>query len=157
MLECGRNVSEFKPGDRVAVAAPHAGVVVAGRNLCARIPDGVTFDQACYASVGAIALEGVRLAKVALGDRVLVIGLGLIGQIAVCLLKAQGCRVFGTDIDQSKIDLAKSLGADAVGLGSPRDAVAGFADSVGVDAVLITAATARPSCIAAPSHPYRLR
>ncbi len=142
VLECGRNVSEFKPGDRVAVAAPHAGVVVAGRNLCARIPDGVTFDQACYASVGAIALEGVRLAKVALGDRVLVIGLGLIGQIAVCLLKAQGCRVFGTDIDQSKIDLAKSLGADAVGLGSPRDAVAGFADSVGVDAVLITAATA---------------
>lgn len=141
VLECGRNVSELKPGDRVAVAAPHAGVVVAGRNLCARIPEGVGFDQACYAAVGAIALEGVRLAHVALGDRVLVIGLGLIGQIAVCLLKAQGCRVFGTDIDPAKLDLARALGADAVGMGSPRHEVGAFADAFGVDAVLITAAT----------------
>ncbi len=141
VIECGRGVTDLKPGDRVAVAAPHAGVVVAGRNLCALIPEGVSFDQACYASVGAIALEGVRLAKVSLGDRVLVIGLGLIGQIAVCLLKAQGCRVFGTDIDPEKLKLARSLGADAVGLGSPRQDLAAFTGSVGVDAVLITAAT----------------
>ncbi|MDP1921623.1 MAG: bi-domain-containing oxidoreductase [Myxococcales bacterium] len=141
VLECGRGVSDLKPGDRVAIAAPHAGVVVAGHNLCAKIPEGVTFDQACYASVGAIALEGVRLAKVSLGERVLVIGLGLIGQIAVCLLKAQGCKVLGTDIDPKKLELAKSLGADAVGLGSARQELAAFAGAAGVDAVVITAAT----------------
>ncbi len=141
VLESGRGVSDLKPGDRVAVAAPHASVVVAGRNLCASIPETVSYDQACYASVGAIALEGVRLARVALGDRVMVIGLGLIGQIAVRLLKAQGCRVLGTDIDPRKLDLAKSLGADAVGLGSPRQTLAAFAGAAGVDAVVITAAT----------------
>ena len=64
VLECGRGVSELKPGDRVATAGPHAGVVSVGRNLCARIPDGVTFEQAAYTSVAAIGLEGVRLARV---------------------------------------------------------------------------------------------
>lgn len=141
VLECGRGVQDFKPGDRVAASAPHAGIVAVGRNLVARIPDGVTFDQAAYAAVGAIAMEGVRLAKATLGERVLVVGLGLIGQIAVCLLKAQGCRVFGTDLDPAKLELAKSLGADAVGLGSPKEAVRAFAGVHGVDAVVITAAT----------------
>lgn len=141
VLECGRGVTELKAGDHVAVAAPHAGVVAIGRNLCAKIPAGVTFEQASFAAVGAIALEGVRLARVSLGERVLVIGLGLIGQIAVCLLKAQGCQVFGTDIDPAKLELARSLGADAVGVGQPRRDVAAFSDALGVDAVLITAAT----------------
>jgi D-arabinose 1-dehydrogenase-like Zn-dependent alcohol dehydrogenase len=83
----------------------------------------------------------VRLARATLGERVLVIGLGLIGQICVALLKAQGCRVFGTDIDPAKLELAKTFGADAVGLGSPRQAVRDFAGAAGVDAVVITAAT----------------
>lgn len=141
VLACGKGVQEYKPGDRVAVVGPHAGVIAAGRNLCARVPDNVSFEQAAYASVGAIALEGVRLAKVTLGERVMVIGLGLIGQMAVCLLKAQGCKVFGVDLDPKKLELAKSLGADAVGLGSPREAVRVFANNRGVDAVVITAAT----------------
>lgn len=141
VLECGRGVQEFKPGDRVATAGPHAGVVSVGKNLCARIPDGVTFEQAAYTSVASIGLEGVRLARATLGERVLVIGLGLIGQICVALLKAQGCRVFGTDVDPAKLELAKQFGADAVGTGSPRDAVRAFAGPHGVDAVVITAAT----------------
>lgn len=141
VLECGKGVQDFKPGDRVAAAAPHAGIVAVGRNLVARIPDDVTFDQAAYTSVASIALEGVRLAQATLGERVLVIGLGLVGQIAVCLLKAQGCRVFGTDLDPSKLELAASLGADVVGLGSPRDEIKAFAGAHGVDAVVITAAT----------------
>src|SRR5215472_8389159 len=120
VLECGRGVSELKPGQRVAVAAPHAEAVAVGRNLCAAIPDGVSFEQAAYTSVGAIALEGVRLAKVTLGERVLVVGLGLVGQLTVGLLKAQGCLVFGTDVDPSKLELARALGADAVGKGAPR-------------------------------------
>ncbi len=129
VLECGRGVQEFKAGDRVAAVAPHAGVVTVGRNLCARIPDGVTFEQAAYTSVAAIALEGVRLARVSLGDRVLVIGLGLVGQIAVCLLKANGCQVFAVDVDPAKAISRGALGADATGLGSPRGAVMAFSAS----------------------------
>lgn len=141
VLECGRGVQELKPGDRVATAGPHAGVVAVGRNLCAKIPDGVTFEQAAYTSVATIGLEGVRLARVTLGERVLVIGLGLIGQICVALLKAQGCRVFGTDIDPAKLELARAFGADAVATGSPVAEVKAFTDGHGVDAVIITAAT----------------
>jgi predicted dehydrogenase/threonine dehydrogenase-like Zn-dependent dehydrogenase len=142
VLECGRGVQEFKPGDRIANAGPHAGVVSIGKNLCARIPADVSFEQAAYTSVASIALEGIRLARVTLGERVLVIGLGLIGQICICLLKAQGCRVFGTDIDLQKLDLARILGADEVATGSPVEAVKAFSDSFGVDATIITAATA---------------
>lgn len=141
VLECGRGVQGVKPGDRVAAAGPHAGVVSVGKNLVAAIPDGVTFEQAAYTSVASIGLEGVRLAKATLGERVLVIGLGLIGQICVALLKAQGCRVFGTDIDPRKLELAKAFGADGVGAGAPRDAIRAFAGPYGVDAVVITAAT----------------
>jgi predicted dehydrogenase len=141
VLECGRGVQELKPGDRVAAAAPHAGVVSVPKNLCAKIPDNVTFEQAAYAGVAAIALEGVRLAKVTLGERVLVIGLGLIGQMCVAMLKAQGCRVFGTDIDPAKIEQARAFGLDAGATGSPRDAIRAFSDGHGVDAVVITAST----------------
>lgn len=141
VLECGDGVSEFKPGDRVANAGPHAGIVVVGKNLCARIPDAVSFEQAAYTSIAAIGLQGIRLANLALGDRVLVIGLGLIGQICVSLLKAQGCRVFGTDLDPEKLALAKSLGADVVATGSPLNQIKAFSEGHGVDAVIITAAT----------------
>jgi predicted dehydrogenase len=141
VLECGRGVSELKPGDRVATAGPHAEVVSIGKNLCARVPEGVTFEQAAYTSVASIGLEGVRLARVTLGERVLVVGLGLIGQICVALLKAQGCRVFGVDVDPSRLDLARQFGADEVAAGAPADAVKRFGGGVGVDAVVITAAT----------------
>jgi predicted dehydrogenase len=141
VLECGRGVQEFKPGDRVASTGPHAGVVSVSRMQAARIPDAVTFEQAAYTSVAAIGLEGVRLAKVTLGERVLVLGLGLIGQMCVAMLKASGCRVYGCDVDPAKLELARKMGADAVGLGSPRDAVRMFAGAQGVDAVVITAST----------------
>jgi threonine dehydrogenase-like Zn-dependent dehydrogenase len=132
---------ELKPGDRVATAGPHAGVVSIGRNLCAPIPEGVTFEQAAYTSVAAIGLEGVRLARATLGESVLVIGLGLVGQICVAILKAQGCRVLGTDVDTERLEQAKAFGADAVAPGSPLDAVKSFTGGFGIDAVVITAAT----------------
>jgi predicted dehydrogenase/threonine dehydrogenase-like Zn-dependent dehydrogenase len=141
VLECGPDIQEFKPGDRAAIAGPHAGVVCVGHNLCAHIPDGVTFEQAAYTSIAAIALQGVRLAKLSLGERVVVVGLGLIGQITVCLLKAQGCSVFCTDIDPTKFDLARQLGADAVACGSPAESLKAFSGGFGVDAVILTAAT----------------
>jgi predicted dehydrogenase/threonine dehydrogenase-like Zn-dependent dehydrogenase len=141
VIECGAGVQEFKPGDRIAAAAPHSAVSVAGRNLCAIIPDNVSFEQAAYTSIASIALQGVRLTEAGLGDSVVVIGLGLVGQICASLLKAQGCRVFGTDLDPAKLELARTLGADAVGTGSPLQAVKEFTGSRGADAVLITAAT----------------
>lgn len=141
ILECGAGVQEFKPGDRVAAAAPHAAVAALGHNLCAAMPDNVTFEQASYTSIASIGLQGIRLAHLGLGDSVVVVGLGLIGQMCVSMLKAQGCRVFGTDVDPSKLELARSLGADAVGNGSPIQAVKDFSGSFGVDAVILTAAT----------------
>lgn len=140
-IECGAGVQEFKPGDRIAAAAPHCSISVVGRNLCALMPDNVTFEQGAYTSIAAIGLQGVRLAKVGLGESVVVVGLGLIGQICVCLLKAQGCRVFGIDLDLAKLELAHTLGADAVAADSPLQAVKDFSGSFGVDAVLLTAAT----------------
>jgi predicted dehydrogenase/threonine dehydrogenase-like Zn-dependent dehydrogenase len=132
VLACGAGVEEFKPGDRVAAAVPHAAVAAIGHNLCARMPDNVTFEQAAYTSIACIGLQGVRLTQTTLGESVLVIGLGLIGQICVCLLKAQGCRVFGADPDPAKLALARTLGAEA----ATRDP-----SSLGVDSVVITAAT----------------
>jgi len=157
VIACGSRVPEFEPGQRVAVAGPHAGVIVAGRNLCARIPEPVSFEQAAYASVAAIALEGVRLAKVTLGERVLVIGLGLIGQITVCLLKAHGCRVFGTDPEPSRLELAQHLGADQAAPGSPLEALRVFTDGQGVDAVVITAATSSNEPIELAADAARVR
>jgi len=141
VLECGSEIQTLKPGDRVAAAAPHATVAAIGHNLCSIIPKNVTFEQAAYTAIASIALQGVRLTRAGLGECVVVVGLGLIGQICVCLLKAQGCRVFGTDLDPARLELARSFGADAVALGSPLRAVKDFSNSFGADAVLLTAAT----------------
>jgi predicted dehydrogenase/threonine dehydrogenase-like Zn-dependent dehydrogenase len=157
VLECGRDVQEFKPGDRVAVAAPHAGVVAVSRNLAARVPEGVTFEQAAYAGVGAIALHGVRLAQAELGSRVLVLGLGLIGQIVVGLLKAQGCHVFGIDPQGWKLDLAKTMGADFTATAFDRDQVMAFSESRGVDAVVIAAASNDNSAVSFAAEVARVR
>ena len=141
VLACGRGVEEFKPGDRVASNGPHASIVCVPRHLCARIPDGVPDEQAAFAVIAAIALQGVRLARVGLGDTVFVVGLGLIGQITAALLRSAGCRVLGTDLDGSKCELGRRMGCEeaAVGLGASR--VAELTGGLGADAVLVTAST----------------
>src|SRR5919107_3673219 len=110
------DVSEFQIGDRVACAgvgfASHAEVLSVPKNLCVHLPAGVSFESGAYGTLGAIALQGVRLAEPTLGESVVVIGLGLLGQLTVQLLKANGCRVFGVDLDASKVALARTLGAD---------------------------------------------
>jgi predicted dehydrogenase/threonine dehydrogenase-like Zn-dependent dehydrogenase len=140
-------VTEFRAGDRVACAgagyASHAEVLSVPKNLCVRLPDEVSFEAGAFGTLGAIALQGVRLAEPTLGESVVVIGLGLLGQIAVQLLKANGCRVFGIDLDPAKVELAQELGADG---GSVSDehvkrAVLDWSRGRGCDAVLITAAT----------------
>ncbi|MBY0496001.1 MAG: bi-domain-containing oxidoreductase [Cyanobacteria bacterium] len=142
VLDCGAGIRHVRPGDRVAVAGPHAEVLALGANQCARIPDNVSFADAAYASISAIALQGVRLARVSLGESVVVVGLGLIGLISIALLKAQGCRVFGIDIDASRLDKAREFGADEVAVGAPASAVAQFTRRQGADAVVLCTATA---------------
>ncbi len=137
----GAGVDSLKPGERVATAGSHASVVAVGELLCARIPDGVPSDQACFAGVAAIALQGIRLANVQFGSRVLVIGLGLVGQLTVAMLKSSGCRVFGTDLDPEKVEMAKRMGADAAEIGTPAAQIMAFSGGGGVDATLVTAAT----------------
>jgi predicted dehydrogenase/threonine dehydrogenase-like Zn-dependent dehydrogenase len=153
VLEVGAGVAGFKAGDRVALAgagfASHAEVVRVPENLCVPIPAEVDFEDAAFAMLGAIALHGVRLAGLTLGESVVVIGLGLLGLISVQLLAAQGCRVIGVDLDPQKGELAKTLGADlalAPGRDEVEETVANFTGGLGADAVLITAASkdARP-------------
>ncbi|MFN8003193.1 MAG: zinc-binding alcohol dehydrogenase [Acidobacteriota bacterium] len=111
-------------------------------NLTVKIPDDVSFDEAAFVTLGAIALQGVRTAEVKLGESIAVIGLGLLGQLSVQLLKAAGCRVIGIDLDPTKIALARTLGADAAVLRTEdvQAAVAQFTDGYGADAVLVAAA-----------------
>ncbi|HOI58223.1 MAG: bi-domain-containing oxidoreductase [Methanoculleus sp.] len=136
---------DFEVGDRVACGgaghAVHAEYVSVPKNLCVKIPDGVSFKEAAFTTVGSIAMHGVRNARVTVGESVAVIGLGLIGLLSVQVLKAAGCRVIGIDIDREKLALAASLGADIVsnydGLTERMKAFSPF----GADAVIITAAT----------------
>lgn len=148
VLGVGDGVQGFKPGDRVAAAgagfASHAEVLWVPENLCVPIPEGVDFESAAFVMLGGIALHGVREANLTLGERAVVIGLGLLGLISVQLLKAQGCRVIGVDLDWQKGELAKELGADVAlvpGRDNVEEAVANFTGGMGADAVIITAAS----------------
>ncbi|HEX7294158.1 MAG TPA: bi-domain-containing oxidoreductase, partial [Pyrinomonadaceae bacterium] len=143
----GEDVSEFQVGDRVACAgvgyASHAEVLSVPKNLCVHLPEGVSFESGAYGTLGAIALQGVRLAEPTLGESVVVIGLGLVGQLTVQLLKANGCRVFGLDLDEARVALARELGADNASVSSEASAkeIETWTRGHGADAVLITAAT----------------
>lgn len=141
---CGSGVVGISAGDRVVSNGKHAEQVVVPGNLCARIPDDVSDEDAAFAVVGAIGLQGIRLAQVGLGETVAVIGLGLIGLLTVQLLRAQGCRVIGIDFDAHKLSLAEKFGASTIHLvdgADPVQAATEFSRGRGVDAVLITAAT----------------
>jgi predicted dehydrogenase/threonine dehydrogenase-like Zn-dependent dehydrogenase len=134
----------FSAGDRVVSNGKHAEVVVAPRNLCARIPDGVEDDCAVFTVLGAIALQGVRLAAPTLGEAFVVTGLGLIGLMAVQVLRANGCRVLGIDSDPGRLALARRFGADIVDLAGGEDPLAralSFSRGRGVDGVLLTLST----------------
>ena len=147
VIAVGEGVAEIQPGERVACAgvghAVHAEFACVPRLLLARIPDTVTFEHAAFTTVGSVAIHGVRTADVRLGDVVAVIGLGLLGQLTVQILKAAGCCVLGMDISSERAALALRLGADGVSH-SPsafRDLCMQHSAGRGADAVLITAQT----------------
>jgi predicted dehydrogenase len=147
VLAVGEGVAGLAVGDRVACAgakvANHAEVNLVPKNLCARIPEGVSDDAASFVTLGAIALQGVRTAAPTLGETFAVIGLGLIGQVVTQLLRASGCKVVGIDLDDRKVTLALELGADAVvnRKGDVAGAVSALTSGRGVDGVVICAAT----------------
>ena len=152
VLSTGTAAPSVGVGDTVACAgaryAVHAEVAFVPRNLCVRIPlraDGgsIPVEEAAFATLGAIALQGVRLAVPTLGERVVVIGLGVIGQLTAQLLRAHGCAVLGVDRNAARVTLARELGAEAgvtLGAGSPAEILA-FTRGRGADAVLIAAGT----------------
>jgi predicted dehydrogenase/threonine dehydrogenase-like Zn-dependent dehydrogenase len=138
----------FRPGDRVACAgaghASHAEVVAVPANLAARVPSGVALDAAAFATLGAVALHGVRQARPALGERVAVIGLGVLGLLTVQLLRAAGARVIAFDLSPDLARRARDLGAEESGSGPTDDQVAAalaWTEGVGVDGVIVTAAS----------------
>ena len=138
---------EFMPGDRVACGgaslAVHAEYIAIPKNLAVKVEDGVSMRDACYATVGSIAMQGFRQAEPALSETVAVIGLGLLGQITVQLLKAAGCRVIGLDINEKLFAKAKEYGCDKVFVSS-RDSIESikaYSRGQGCDSVIITAST----------------
>ena len=133
---------DCQAGERIICNGPHAEVVAVPENLMARVPENVSDEQAAFTIVGAIALQGVRLLLPTLGERVVVSGLGLIGLLAVQILRAHGCQVMGIDFDARKLELARRFGAETVDLSTGADPVAAtqhWTGGVGVDGVLITA------------------
>lgn len=141
VLEVGEGVQGFKVGDRVASNGPHAGVVSVAKHLCARVPDSVPLEHAAFTVLGAIAMQGVRLSRAVVGETVFVIGLGLVGQLTVAILKAAGCRVIGTDLDAGKCELAVQMGAAVSRPGVSAGDVEAMTGGLGADAVVITAST----------------
>ncbi|PHZ84838.1 bi-domain-containing oxidoreductase [Paremcibacter congregatus] len=144
VIEIGTGVSNFKIGDRVLSNGHHAEVVCVPKNLCAKIPDTVSDEEAVFTVVGAIGLQGIRLANPTLGECFIVTGLGLIGLMVVQILRANGCRVLGLDFDPAKLELARQYGAETVNLAEIQDPIStadAFSRGRGVDGVIITAST----------------
>jgi predicted dehydrogenase/threonine dehydrogenase-like Zn-dependent dehydrogenase len=142
----GAGMEGFKVGQRVACAggghAVHAEYVTVPRNLLVHIPEGVDFEAAAFTTLGAIALHGFRLSEAQLGERVAVIGLGLLGLLAVGIVRAAGCHVFGVDLDAQRVALAQQIGAWAALRREAEEAAASFSEGRGCDAVLICADSA---------------
>ena len=148
VLEVGSEVPDMTRGDLVACAgagyASHSEVVFVPKNLVVKLPEGVSTRQGAFATLGAIALQGVRRADLTPGERVAVIGLGLVGQLTVQILHAYGFPVFGLDVDSGQVESARRWSMDRYGVIGRDDVDAmayAFSNGVGVDAVVVTAST----------------
>lgn len=140
VVEVGPGVTQFAAGDRVASNGGHAEMVSRPINLCAKIPEGVTDEQASFAVLGSIGLQGIRLLRPELGETVAVFGLGLIGLLTVQMLASSGARVLGIDPDPTRREMARAAGA--IPIDTAGDAVAAAmaqTRGLGVDGVLVTA------------------
>ena len=159
VIAVGEGVSEFKVGDRVASNGQHAEFVSIPKNLVAHIPDNVSDEQAAFTVVGSIGLQGIRLLNPTLGETIVVTGLGLIGLLTAQLLVANGCKVIGVDIDESKLALAKQWGIIPF---NPRNGdVVKFVEEntngIGADGVIITASAKTDEIISQAAKMSRKR
>ena len=142
VLEVGAGVEGFAVGDRVASNGAHAEVVCVPATLAARIPDAVDDEAASFTVLGAVALNGIRLLEPTLGESFVVVGLGLLGMLAVQLLRTHGCKVLGIDVNRARCELARGFGCEVLTAGNGADplrAARAFSHERGVDGVLITA------------------
>jgi predicted dehydrogenase len=158
--DVGSGVTGFLVGDRVVSNGKHAEIVSVPKNLCARVPDGVSDEAAAFTVIGAIGLQGIRLAEPTLGECVVVTGLGLIGLMCVQILRAQGCRVLGIDPDPERLELARQFGAEAISPAAGGDVIASataFSRGVGVDAVIITASSKSSEIVSQAARMCRKR
>ncbi len=138
-------VTDLEPGDRVAYGGEgtgHGETILTGRNLVAKLPDAVPFEHACFATLGSIAMNAVRIANIGMGETVAVIGQGLVGQLISQLVRVQGGVVIAIDLKPDRIHLAKSLGAEhgMVGDSSARESVNALTNGRGADCVIVAAA-----------------
>ncbi|HZK76656.1 MAG TPA: zinc-binding alcohol dehydrogenase, partial [Candidatus Kapabacteria bacterium] len=147
VIAVSEDVDDVKPGDRVACGgqgAGHAEIVSVLRNLCVKIPDSVPYEEACFTTLGAIAMQGLRQANITFGESVVVIGLGLVGQLACAIAKAAGCVTIGIDLDEHHVDIARKHTATHAfnrhqeGL---AETIKSLTHGFGADAVIICAAT----------------
>lgn len=160
VIGVGPGVEGFNIGDRVVSNGHHAEVVSVPQNLVARIPEGVDYEAASFTVIGAIALQGIRLANPTFGETVVVAGLGLIGLLTAQMLKANGCEVIGLDFDPAKTELAKSWGINALCVAEgvdPVPFVQRATEGVGADAVIITASTKSDELISQSAKMSRKR
>lgn len=159
VVETGADVSEFVVGDRVVSNGKHAEYVCVPKNLCALIPDNLGNDEAVFTVVGSIGLQGIRLCQPTLGETVVVIGLGLIGLITAQLLKANGCRVIGIDLEPEKLVLAQKWGIIPI---NPKESdvvasVLQLTGDIGADGVIITASAKADNIISQAARMSRKR
>ena len=145
VAEIHPTVTDLEVGDRVAYGGEgtgHGETILTGRNLVARVPDAVPFENACFATLGSIAMNAVRIANVGMGETVAVIGQGLVGQLTSQLVRVQGGVVVAIDLKPDRIQLAKSLGAEhgMLGDGPVRESVNALTNGRGVDCVIVAAA-----------------
>ena len=159
VIAVGKGVTDFKIGDRVASNGSHAEFVSVPQNLCAHIPPNVSDDEATFTVIGAIGLQGIRLLNPTIGETVVVTGLGLIGLLTAKLLLANGCKVIGIDIDDAKLDIAKSLGVYTCNpiQSDPVKYVQTQTIGIGADGVIITASAKSDEIISQAAKMSRKR
>lgn len=142
--EVGEGVIKFKKGDRVISNGPHSEYCCIPQNLCAKVPSNVTNEEASFTVLASIGLQAIRLAKPTFGETFIVSGLGIIGLLTIQLLKANGCKVIGIDINSDRCRLANELGIESINLSeihNPVEYVNNLTEGNGVDGVLISATT----------------
>lgn len=160
VIAVGKDVTDFKFGDRVASNGQHAEFVCVPQNLVAHIPENITDEEATFTVVGAIGLQGIRLANPTMGETFVVIGLGLIGLLTAEMLIANGCKVIGYDLDDTKVEIAKNKGIIAFNSlkgNDPVKFVFSETNNVGADAVLITASAKTNDIISQAAQMSRQR